>query len=65
MLGVSIGLVPITPNCGTLAEVLSEADAACYVAKNQGRNRLQVSQPDDMVLAQHHGEMQWVHRIIQ
>ena len=64
-LGVSIGLVPITPNSGTLAKVLSEADAACYVAKDQGRNRLQVSQPDDIVLAQHHGEMQWVHRIIR
>lgn len=64
-LGVSIGLVPITPASGTLANILSEADAACYVAKDQGRNRLQVSQPDDIVLAQHHGEMQWVHRIIR
>jgi diguanylate cyclase (GGDEF)-like protein/PAS domain S-box-containing protein len=64
-LGVSIGLVPITPTSGTLANILSEADAACYVAKDQGRNRLQVSQPDDIVLAQHHGEMQWVHRIIR
>jgi diguanylate cyclase (GGDEF)-like protein/PAS domain S-box-containing protein len=64
-LGVSIGLVPITSDSGSLAEVLSEADAACYVAKDQGRNRLQVSQPDDVVLAQHHGEMQWVHRIFR
>jgi diguanylate cyclase (GGDEF)-like protein/PAS domain S-box-containing protein len=64
-LGVSIGLVPITPSSGSLAEILSEADAACYVAKDQGRNRIQVSQPDDIVLAQHHGEMQWVHRIMQ
>jgi diguanylate cyclase (GGDEF)-like protein/PAS domain S-box-containing protein len=63
--GVSIGLVPITPDSGSVANILSEADAACYVAKDQGRNRLQVSQPDDTILAQHHGEMQWVHRIFR
>jgi diguanylate cyclase (GGDEF)-like protein/PAS domain S-box-containing protein len=64
-IGVSIGLVPITAASGDLAAVLRAADAVCYVAKEQGRNRIQVYQPDDTVLAQRHGEMQWVHRIRQ
>lgn len=62
-IGVSIGLVPITADCGSLSEMLSAADAACYMAKEQGRNRIQVYQPDDTAMAQRYHEMQWVHRI--
>jgi diguanylate cyclase (GGDEF)-like protein/PAS domain S-box-containing protein len=64
-IGVSIGLVPINAESGTLTEVLSAADSACYAAKDRGRNRVHVYQPDDQVLAQRHGEMQWVSRINQ
>jgi len=64
-IGVSIGLVPIDTNSGTLTDVLSAADSACYAAKEQGRNRVHLYQPDDKVLAQRHGEMQWVSRITQ
>ncbi len=59
----SIGLVPITANSGTLSDVLSAADAACYVAKDQGRNRVHLYQPNDGAVAQRQGEMQWIHRI--
>ncbi len=64
-IGVSIGLVPIDANSGTLTDILSAADSACYAAKEQGRNRVHLYQPDDKVLAQRHGEMQWVSRISQ
>jgi EAL domain-containing protein (putative c-di-GMP-specific phosphodiesterase class I) len=43
--------------------VLQAADAACYAAKDQGRNRVHVYQEDDAVVAQRHGEMQWVARV--
>jgi len=62
-IGVSIGVVPITRESGTLAQVLSAADAACYVAKEHGRNRVHLYQPDDRAMAERYGEMQWVHRI--
>ncbi|HEV8632474.1 MAG TPA: EAL domain-containing protein [Thermoanaerobaculia bacterium] len=61
--GVSIGVVPISGESGTLSQVLSAADAACYVAKEQGRNRVHLYQPDDRAVAERYGEMQWVHRI--
>ncbi len=64
-LGVSIGLVPLTAQNETLAEVLSAADAACYVAKEQGRNRVQVYRPNDRTMVQRYSEMQWVHRLMQ
>jgi diguanylate cyclase (GGDEF)-like protein/PAS domain S-box-containing protein len=62
-IGVSIGLVPITAVSGDMARVLSAADAACYVAKESGRNRMHEYQPDDSALAERYGEMQWIHRI--
>jgi diguanylate cyclase (GGDEF)-like protein/PAS domain S-box-containing protein len=62
-IGVSIGFVPITPETADMAHALSAADAACYVAKENGRNRMHEYQQDDSALAERYGEMQWVHRI--
>jgi diguanylate cyclase (GGDEF)-like protein/PAS domain S-box-containing protein len=42
-LGASIGLVPLNSNSESPAAVLIAADAACYVAKKQGRNQVYVS----------------------
>jgi diguanylate cyclase (GGDEF)-like protein/PAS domain S-box-containing protein len=61
--GVSIGLVPLSSASGSVAAALSAADAACYAAKDQGRNRVHPYQPDDALLAQQHSQMQWVSRL--
>lgn len=63
--GVSIGLVPIDETSGNVTDVLSEADNACYYAKDSGRNRIHVFAPDDDELEKRRGEMQWVARINQ
>ena len=42
---------------------MSAADAACYVAKDRGRNRVHEYEQDDTLVAERYGEMQWIHRI--
>lgn len=64
-ISISLGLVSITSANADVAEVMKNADAACYVAKDSGRNRVQIYQEHDKDLAQRHGEMQWVSRIKQ
>lgn len=62
-LGVSIGIVEINQDSKSMSELLSAADQACYLAKEQGRNRLHVYQESDVMLAQRHGEMLWISRL--
>lgn len=61
--GVSIGLVNVVGASYSLADVLSAADTACYMAKEKGRNRVQVYHRDDTELSLRQGEMEWVGRI--
>ncbi len=63
--GSSIGVVGIDADCGNPSGVLSAADAACYVAKDKGRNRVWVHQLDDREVLARQGEMQWVGRVTQ
>ncbi|MGB8698125.1 MAG: EAL domain-containing protein, partial [Thermosynechococcaceae cyanobacterium] len=64
MIGVSIGLVGIDANTLiTTAGILGMADAACYVAKNGGRNRVQVYCADEHQLFSQHKQKQWIERI--
>ncbi len=62
-LGVSIGLVSINADSVSMAQLLAAADAACYSAKEKGRNRIQVYQASDTEFALRQGEMQWLPRI--
>ncbi|MFU2328120.1 EAL domain-containing protein [Pseudomonas sp. NFX98] len=60
---VSIGLVHVSQNPTTLEASLRAADMACYMAKEKGRNRVQVYHPDDSELSLRFGEMAWVQRL--
>jgi len=56
-IGVSIGLVELTPSIGTAAEALAAADMACYAAKDDGRNRIHIYRQDSAELTQRREEM--------
>lgn len=64
-IGSSCGMVSFTSASGNLSSILSNADAACYMAKDAGGNRLQVYRPDDDEMQARHGEMRWVARLNQ
>ncbi|WDY59321.1 EAL domain-containing protein [Pseudomonas sp. PSKL.D1] len=60
---VSIGLVHMAQVPGTLEASLRAADMACYMAKEKGRNRVQVYHVDDSELSMRFGEMAWIQRL--
>jgi two-component system CheB/CheR fusion protein len=62
-IGVSLGLVAVTPESGHVSDVLSNADTACYAAKERGRNRIQIHTPDDDELALQRADLNWVSEI--
>jgi diguanylate cyclase (GGDEF)-like protein len=62
-LGMSIGVVPIDRSTTDIASTMSAADSACYIAKESGRNQIQIAHLGDRRLQERHGEMQWVARL--
>lgn len=63
-IGASIGLTEMNPEqAGSLTELLSTVDSACYAAKEGGGNRVHVYQPDDQEVRKRYSQMEWVSRI--
>jgi diguanylate cyclase (GGDEF)-like protein/PAS domain S-box-containing protein len=62
-INASIGVLCLTDHQTTVDDAMSAADQACYLAKDNGRNRVQLYRPDDQEMRARHGEMQWVERI--
>ena len=61
--GVSVGLVAVNDQSKSIQHLLSDSDAACYIAKERGRNRVHLHQDDDEERVKRHGEMQWAVRL--
>jgi diguanylate cyclase (GGDEF)-like protein/PAS domain S-box-containing protein len=62
-IGISVGLVEISRESGTVEEALASADTACYIAKRQGSGQVVVYSARDEALARHSGEIQWLQRL--
>ncbi|MFU8832461.1 MAG: putative bifunctional diguanylate cyclase/phosphodiesterase, partial [Wenzhouxiangella sp.] len=61
----SVGIAILGPDTPTVGELLKQAEAACLAAKESGRNRAHLYQPDDDALAQRHDQMRWVREVTQ
>lgn len=62
-IGASIGAVQLDSYARSLEALLSQADSACYMAKEHGRNRVHLYTPTDASLAARQAEMQWTTRL--
>jgi diguanylate cyclase (GGDEF)-like protein len=63
--GVSIGLVEVKPGHGSVADLMSAADMACYAAKEAGRHRVRVFDHGGDELARRREDLAWADRISQ
>ncbi|MDF2177843.1 EAL domain-containing protein [Aliiglaciecola sp. CAU 1673] len=59
-LGISIGLVPYTKQVHSPEQLLSMADSACYMAKEQGRNQIHTYSKKDDKIQRYETELHWV-----
>ncbi len=62
-ISASIGVVMIDDPSSTLKDLFAQADTACYMAKESGRNRIHLFLKEDDETTRRHGEMEWVNRL--
>ena len=62
-ISASVGVVMLDRAGMTLREVLSQADTACYMAKDHGRNRIHFFSEQDDETIRRRGEMEWANRL--
>jgi diguanylate cyclase len=62
-IGASIGLVPVDSRWPSVAAMIQTADASCAIAKDSGRNRVQIWQDSAAALKIRQGEVHWASRL--
>ena len=62
-ISASVGLVAITDRITDLQALLAGADAACYLAKDKGRDRVQIFESHDELTPDRHPPLEWVARL--
>ena len=59
-IGISIGIAALTSDIIDVSDIMKHADAACYAAKDLGRNRIHIHSPDDDELTQQRSDLHWL-----
>jgi diguanylate cyclase (GGDEF)-like protein/PAS domain S-box-containing protein len=62
-IGVSVGLIEIGREAGSVEQLLAAADSACYVAKKEGAGRVSVYSARDEQLARNNGDIEWLQKL--
>ncbi len=58
--GVSIGMKELSVDDNSLTQIFTRADAACYIAKEKGRNRIHIYSDEDSDVQHHQSQMEWI-----
>ena len=61
--GASIGIATLDNSTASLTELIRNADSACYISKEEGRNRVHLFDPNDEDILKRQGELQWMQHI--
>jgi diguanylate cyclase (GGDEF)-like protein/PAS domain S-box-containing protein len=61
--GVSVGIIELARESGSVEDVLAAADSACYVAKKQGTGNVSIYSARDAAAARSSGEIQWLQQL--
>lgn len=64
-IGASIGLIPVDSRWPSVAAMIQTADASCAIAKDSGRNRVQIWQDSAAALKLRQSEVHWASRLEQ
>lgn len=62
-INTSIGIVPIDSTSDSTHSVLAAADDACFIAKDEGGNKIKIYSDEENRFVQRRGEMQWISRL--
>jgi EAL domain-containing protein (putative c-di-GMP-specific phosphodiesterase class I) len=62
-IGISVGLVEISHASGTIQDLMSAADSACYMAKQQGKGQVHIYSARDEAVARERGDIQWLRQL--
>lgn len=64
-LSASMGLVVLDNTMSDAASALSAADSACYLAKEQGRNRVCTYKASDQAVSRYREGMNWINEVTE
>ncbi len=59
----SVGMAEINENSESSGRLLSAVDAACFTAKDQGRDNIQIHNPENSRISNRNNILEWVGRI--